>query len=155
MTLVGFKVISIFKCKGRYRSCVLRQILDNTIDSEFSLPLGEFYMFRVHLMYTPCSKLPNCHISTKHSKWQLRLNYVCFVLCCSTHSYCAHAILIPVRVAMASNQHENLSQTQLWWGRSCHYCFLEMDQPAECVNNHCQWWCLSWRSWRMCVSIFL
>ena len=79
MALVGLKVIFIFKCKSHYRSPVLRQTLDKTIDHEFSLPLGEFYMFCVHLMYTPCSKLPNCHISTKHAEWQLRWQYTIII----------------------------------------------------------------------------
>ena len=51
MALVGLKVFFIFKCKGHYRSPVLRQTLEKMIDREFSLPLGEFYIFCVYLMY--------------------------------------------------------------------------------------------------------
>ena len=74
MALVGLNVISILKCKRYNRSHVLGQILDKMLDTEFSLLLGEFYMFCVHAMYTLCSKLPNCQISMKHAKWQLRLS---------------------------------------------------------------------------------
>ena len=45
--------------------------MKKAIESEFSLPLGKFYMFCVHVMYTPCSKLP---FSMEHAKWQLRLS---------------------------------------------------------------------------------
>ena len=66
-----FNVISIVKCKRHYRSCVLRLTVENIINSEFSLHLGKFYMFRIHVVYSPCSKLP---LSDMHV----------FVLCCTT-----------------------------------------------------------------------
>ena len=42
-----------FKCKHHYRSCVLRQILDKTMDGQFSLSLfcvWVNFMFFVHVM---------------------------------------------------------------------------------------------------------
>ena len=68
MALVHINAISIFKCNHRYRSHVLRYIVEKAIDSEFCLHLSKFYIFCVHVMYAPCSKLP---FSMKHVKWQL------------------------------------------------------------------------------------
>ena len=47
MALVDLSVISIFKCKYHYRSCVLRQIIKKMMDGELwqiITLLGEFYV---------------------------------------------------------------------------------------------------------------
>ena len=70
MALVGLSVISIFKCKCHYRSRVLRQIMEKTMDTDgrwktedkLSLPMSEFIFF------VGFSQLTNCYISTKHVK---------------------------------------------------------------------------------------
>ena len=46
--------MSIFKCKCHYRLHVLTYIVEKAIESVFSLTLGKFYMFCVHVMYTQC-----------------------------------------------------------------------------------------------------
>ena len=48
---------------------MLRCVVEKAIESEFSLTLGKFYMFYVHVLYTQCRKFP---FSKKHGKWQLR-----------------------------------------------------------------------------------
>ena len=45
--------------------------MENAIDSELSLHLSKVYMFLVHVMYSPCSKLL---FRVKHPKWPLRLS---------------------------------------------------------------------------------
>ena len=70
MALVILSVIFIFKCKCHYRSRVLRQIMEKTMDAdgqwkmedELSLPMGEF-IFLVRFR-----QLTNCYISVKHTK---------------------------------------------------------------------------------------
>ena len=48
------------------------KVVIKSLDHKFSLSLWLSLMFCVHVMYTPCSKLPNCHICMKYVRWQLR-----------------------------------------------------------------------------------
>ena len=45
--------------------------MDKTIDNEFSIHMGKFYILHVYVVYSPCSKLP---FSEKHAKCQLSDN---------------------------------------------------------------------------------
>ena len=57
MALVDLSVISIFKCKYHYRSCVLRQIIKKMMNGNYS-KLSLFwvsFMFVVHL----CKLIPH------------------------------------------------------------------------------------------------
>ena len=64
--LVGLNGISIINVSTIIaRSHVLRYKVEKAIESEFSLTLGKFYVFCVHVLYTQCSKLP---FSVKHAK---------------------------------------------------------------------------------------
>ena len=46
-------------------------IMEKAIEYKFSLTLGKFFMFCVHILCAQCSKLS---FSMKHSKWQLRIS---------------------------------------------------------------------------------
>ena len=73
MVLVGLKINFIFKCKRHYRSFIFRQMLNKMIKGELSLPLSDFYVSCTCYVY-PMQYLPNCYISAKHAKYQLRLS---------------------------------------------------------------------------------
>ena len=60
MAFLGLNVIFIFKCKRHYRSHLLRQILDKTMDS---------IMFLIYMQCTPHAV--SLQIATfGHAKWQ-------------------------------------------------------------------------------------
>ena len=40
--------------------------MDKTIDNEFSIHMGKFYILHVYVVYSPCSKLPFSELSIKH-----------------------------------------------------------------------------------------
>ena len=91
MAFVGLNVISIFKCKQQYkcRSRVLRQTLDQTLDSGFSLPLGEWCVpCYEYSMQQDCLVLPKCQIIIKHAKWQLRVSGVSYKFCTCNFDSC-------------------------------------------------------------------
>ena len=106
---MGLSVISIFKCKSHYRSCVLSDILEKTIDNELPLPFGEFYVSCTlsipHAVTLQIATLAPTTVSTVATgdlsqNTPIQSTRV-FVLCCSTQmALCG--ILIPVSVLLVT-----------------------------------------------------
>ena len=89
---MGLSVISIFKCKSHYRSRVLSDILEKTIDNELPLPLGDYVSCTLSIPHAVTLQIatlaPVSTVATGDLSQNIPIQSTrVFVLCCYTNGF--------------------------------------------------------------------